>query len=65
VDVANLTNESLDVSLFQGYVGYLGLLSGNPNRMFFGVDSWGNVCNQPNAPIPNATHSGKDMTGLL
>ncbi|XP_064625864.1 choline transporter-like protein 1 isoform X2 [Lineus longissimus] len=48
-----------------GYVGYLGVMSGNPNRLLFGVDSWGNVCNQPNTPIPNATNSGKDMTGLM
>ncbi|XP_013398047.1 choline transporter-like protein 1 isoform X2 [Lingula anatina] len=47
-----------------GYVSYLGITKGNPNMLVYGVDSWGNVCNQKNEIIPNVTSSGKDMTGI-
>ncbi|KAK3091614.1 hypothetical protein FSP39_021199 [Pinctada imbricata] len=45
------------------YVAYLGISTGNPYRLIYGVDSWGNVCNQKNDPINGVSESGKDMTG--
>ena len=50
--------------LFQGFVGYLGILHGDPKRIIYGADSWGNTCNKRNDPIPNVTYSGRDTTGL-
>ncbi|XP_074640243.1 choline transporter-like protein 1 [Tubulanus polymorphus] len=46
------------------YVGYLGYMYGDPDRLIYGVDSWGNTCNKPNEPIANISDSGRDMTGL-
>ncbi|KAK6180571.1 hypothetical protein SNE40_012702 [Patella caerulea] len=43
------------------YVSYLGFISGNPNRLIYGTDSWGNVCSQNNDKIPGSNLSGQDM----
>ncbi|CAH1787745.1 unnamed protein product [Owenia fusiformis] len=45
-----------------GYFSFLAFLGGNPNKLLHGTDSWGNVCAQPNIGIPDAQHSGRDMT---
>ena len=49
---------------FQGYVGYLGWDSGDPYGLIYGRDSWGNICNKQNDPIPDVNLSGRDTTGL-
>jgi solute carrier family 44 protein 1 (choline transporter-like protein) len=49
---------------FQGYIGYYGYTVGDPYRVLYGVDTWGNTCNKKNIAIENATYSGKDTTGL-
>ncbi|KAL3869724.1 hypothetical protein ACJMK2_042373 [Sinanodonta woodiana] len=45
-----------------GYVSYLGIHQGNPYRIVYGVDSWGNVCSQKNDKIAGVALSGIDMT---
>ncbi|XP_021343582.1 choline transporter-like protein 1 isoform X1 [Mizuhopecten yessoensis] len=45
-------------------VAYLGIVKGDPYRLIYGVDSWGNTCNRNNAPIESASFSGKDMTDM-
>ena len=46
-------------------MAYFGIKNGNPYRLIYGADSWGNVCNQPNEAIPNVSKelTGIDMTG--
>ncbi|XP_052777048.1 choline transporter-like protein 1 [Mya arenaria] len=46
-----------------GAIGYLGINHGNPYRLIYGTDSYGNTCNQPNDPIPNVNLSGWDLSG--
>eukprot|EP00042_Codosiga_hollandica_P038302 m.310639 g.310639 ORF g.310639 m.310639 type:complete len:659 (+) comp55355_c0_seq1:221-2197(+) len=36
--------------------------NGNPKRLLYGVDSFGNICGQNNAPVTGAPNSGLDMT---
>ncbi|KAL4235876.1 hypothetical protein ACF0H5_004265 [Mactra antiquata] len=43
-----------------GGVAYFGITQGNPYRLVYGVDSYGNVCNQDNEAIPNVTLSGQN-----
>ena len=45
-------------------MAYFGIKNGNPYRLVYGADSWGNVCNQPNEPIANVSEdlTGKDHT---
>lgn len=50
--------------IFQGYVAYLGVTKGDPYRLLYGVDSWGNVCGRNNTPIENVSLSGLDMTKI-
>ncbi|XP_041483712.1 choline transporter-like protein 1 [Lytechinus variegatus] len=45
-----------------GYVTYLALRDGNPDRLIYGDDSYGNVCGKKNNPIENVSLSGMDMT---
>ncbi|XP_071476563.1 choline transporter-like protein 1, partial [Diadema antillarum] len=45
-----------------GYVTYLALRDGNPARLIYGDDSFGNVCGRKNSPISNVSLSGRDMT---
>jgi len=41
----------------------ISLASGNPRRIVYGTDSWGNYCGQDNgAAIPNVTNSGLDLS---
>ncbi|XP_052774226.1 choline transporter-like protein 1 [Mya arenaria] len=46
-----------------GYSGYRGVSLGNPRRLLYGTDSWGNVCNQQNDVIPglNMSRTGLDL----
>lgn len=46
------------------YIAYESVSNGEPQRLVHGVDSFGNLCGQPNpvAVIPNSTNSGIDMT---
>ncbi|XP_072016877.1 choline transporter-like protein 1 [Amphiura filiformis] len=44
------------------YVAFLALQTGQPERLFFGADSYGNVCGMKNKEITNITLSGRDMT---
>lgn len=45
---------------FQGGVTYVAVKQGNPYRLVYGVDSYGNVCNQNNDKIENVPLSGQD-----
>ncbi|XP_030838771.1 choline transporter-like protein 1 isoform X2 [Strongylocentrotus purpuratus] len=45
-----------------GYVTYLALRDGNPDRLIYGDDSYGNICGKKNNPIENVSLSGRDMT---
>ncbi|XP_052687130.1 choline transporter-like protein 1 [Crassostrea angulata] len=45
------------------YVAYRGVSQGDPYRLVYGVDSWGNVCDRKNTPIPGVPLSGRDMSG--
>lgn len=47
-----------------GFGGYLGVRLGDPNRLVYGVDSWGNVCSKQNGRIDGVLKSGKDCTNL-
>nr|KAG5709578.1 hypothetical protein BaRGS_001628 [Batillaria attramentaria] len=48
----------------KGYVFHYAMSKGNPYLLVYGTDSYGNVCNQENDPIPGASKSGRDTTGL-
>ncbi|XP_064606234.1 choline transporter-like protein 1 [Liolophura sinensis] len=56
--------------LFVAYLGFMiyttavALHKGDAFRIVYGVDSWGNTCDRPNAVIDGARYSGRDMTGL-
>lgn len=39
------------------------MLYGDPYRLAYGVDSWGNVCNKNNAKIPGVEKSGRNTRG--
>ncbi|XP_033738048.1 LOW QUALITY PROTEIN: choline transporter-like protein 1 [Pecten maximus] len=54
------------IAFMCGMVGIacLGIVRGDPYRLIYGVDSWGNTCNRNNDPITGAIHSGKDMTDM-
>ncbi|XP_045159516.2 choline transporter-like protein 1 isoform X2 [Mercenaria mercenaria] len=43
-----------------GGVTYIAVKQGNPYRLVYGVDSYGNVCNQKNDEIENVALSGQD-----
>ncbi|KAK3611726.1 hypothetical protein CHS0354_037305 [Potamilus streckersoni] len=45
----------------KGFIMYRSLQLGNPNRLIYGVNSWGNVCNQGNKKIQNVSLSGLDI----
>ncbi|CAC5407572.1 SLC44A1 [Mytilus coruscus] len=47
------------------YVAYIGISKGDPYKMIYGVDSWGNICNRKNEPIPGAPMSGRNMIGKV
>ncbi|XP_022315112.2 choline transporter-like protein 1 isoform X1 [Crassostrea virginica] len=47
------------------YVAYRGISQGDPYRLIYGVDSWGNVCDRKNEPIPGIPLSGRDMVGKM
>jgi hypothetical protein len=47
-----------------GFGGYLGVHLGDPDRLVYGVDSWGNVCSKRNGQIDGVSRSGKDCTNL-
>ncbi|XP_063413197.1 choline transporter-like protein 1 isoform X1 [Mytilus trossulus] len=47
------------------YVAYIGINKGDPYKMIYGVDSWGNICNRDNEPIPGAPMSGRNMIGKV
>ncbi|XP_071117793.1 choline transporter-like protein 1 [Haliotis cracherodii] len=47
-----------------GYVIYRAVDLGHPNRLIYGVDSWGNTCHTMNDPVDGAPLSGQDTTGL-
>ena len=49
----------------QAYVAYRGISQGDPYRLIYGVDSWGNVCDRKNEPIPGIPLSGRDMVGKM
>ncbi|XP_070556799.1 choline transporter-like protein 1 isoform X2 [Ptychodera flava] len=44
-----------------GYIAYVSILNGQPERLVFGVDSYGNVCGIKNKPLANVSLSGMDM----
>nr|XP_006815345.1 PREDICTED: choline transporter-like protein 1-like [Saccoglossus kowalevskii] len=44
-----------------GYIAYVAIRDGQPERLIFGADSYGNVCGSKNKPIDNVTLSGMDM----
>ncbi|ESP02472.1 hypothetical protein LOTGIDRAFT_237969 [Lottia gigantea] len=44
-----------------GYVSYIGITNGNPYSLFYGTDSWGNICSQQNEAIKGSNLSGLDM----
>lgn len=46
------------------YTSYVSMLYGDPYRLAFGVDSWGNVCNKKNVKIPGVERSGRDLRGI-
>ncbi|XP_062578584.1 choline transporter-like protein 1 isoform X1 [Saccostrea cucullata] len=48
-----------------GYVAYRGISQGDPYRLIYGVDSWGNICDKENAPIPGVSLSGRNMVGKM
>ncbi|GFX80139.1 hypothetical protein TNCV_2107851 [Trichonephila clavipes] len=37
---------------------------GDPKRLWYGYDSYGNICGIKNDPIPSANNSGKDFRGF-
>ncbi|CAC5384941.1 unnamed protein product [Mytilus coruscus] len=45
------------------YCSYVASHYGDPYRLVYGVDSWGNVCNKKNIKIPDVPHSGRDTRG--
>nr|XP_022315976.1 choline transporter-like protein 1 [Crassostrea virginica]XP_022315977.1 choline transporter-like protein 1 [Crassostrea virginica] len=45
-----------------GYGGYLAVTWGDPDRLIYGVDSWGNVCSKRNRRIEGVSRSGEDCT---
>ena len=45
-----------------GYGGYLAVTWGDPDRLIYGVDSWGNVCSKRNSRIEGVSRSGEDCT---
>ncbi|XP_063437739.1 choline transporter-like protein 1 [Mytilus trossulus] len=47
------------------YCSYVALCFGDPYRLVYGVDSWGNVCNKKNIKIPDVPHSGRDTRGKI
>ena len=50
-------------SVVQGYVAYLAWDTGDPFRLIYGKDSFGNTCNRNNDAITNVSLSGMDMRG--
>ena len=50
--------------LLQYYVLTIGLMLGSPNELLWGVDSWGNICNQDNDDIDGAVFPGMDLNGF-
>ncbi|XP_071964392.1 choline transporter-like protein 1 [Antedon mediterranea] len=44
-----------------GYVAFVSFTHGQPERLIFGVDSYGNVCGQENEDIPGVQLSGLNM----
>ncbi|XP_052274056.1 choline transporter-like protein 1 [Dreissena polymorpha] len=48
-----------------GYVTHRAVTMGNPRRLIYGMDSWGNICNQDNRVIKdvNLSRTGLDLTG--
>ncbi|KAK3770327.1 hypothetical protein RRG08_029980 [Elysia crispata] len=60
----------LPLIIFLGFLGVLGYVvhysvnKGNPQLLFYGTDSWGNVCNQENDAIDGVAVSGRDTRGL-
>lgn len=45
-----------------GYGTYLAFYLGDPDRLIYGVDSWGNVCGQRNGRIEGVSRSGEDCS---
>ncbi|XP_060603874.1 choline transporter-like protein 1 [Ruditapes philippinarum] len=43
-------------------ITYISVKQGNPYRLVYGVDSYGNVCNQKNDKIDGVFYSGQDNT---
>ena len=50
-------------SFSQGYIGAISVVSGDPYRIVFGSDSWGNTCNRDNSQIENSSLPAEDLTG--
>lgn len=53
----------IDNFLAQGMMAHMAYKAGNPYQLFYGTDTFGNVCNQKNEKIPNVALSGQDLTG--
>ncbi|GFN97324.1 choline transporter-like protein 1 [Plakobranchus ocellatus] len=49
--------------LVLAYVIHYSVDKGNPKLLFYGTDSWGNVCNQKNDAIDGVNSSGRDTRG--
>ncbi|XP_070562725.1 choline transporter-like protein 1 isoform X3 [Ptychodera flava] len=45
------------------YIAAFAFTTGNVERLVYGYDSYGNICNRKNPAIPDVSFSGKDMTG--
>lgn len=43
-------------------IASLSLKAGDPRRIIYGTDSWGNLCGRKNDPAINATNAGLDLT---
>ncbi|KAK3091328.1 hypothetical protein FSP39_018977 [Pinctada imbricata] len=54
------------VAPVKGYSAYLGLWLGDPHRLVYGVDSWGNVCGRKsNKQYNNVPLSGRDLSNEI
>ncbi|CAG2106593.1 unnamed protein product [Medioppia subpectinata] len=46
------------------FIAFLSFLHSNPNLVIHGYDNYGNICGQPNKPLPNVTNSGQNKTNF-